>query len=148
MSGWFITLSVHQSSVKPTNPSSAHCHTHTLLFPTQESYQEHDVVWCFGHKRASAENLQEPRAEGPAGGETEKKTAKRRHAVIYSITPEARLHSSLILLWHLTSKRNSGNLLTCTTGSQSNQLTLGSNLDEDVTHHFSTLLNLSKHYLG
>lgn len=40
----------------------------SCYFNTQKSNQEHDVVRCLGHKRASAENLQEPGTEGPAGG--------------------------------------------------------------------------------
>lgn len=59
--------------------------------PTQESYQEHDVVWCVGHKGASAENLQEPGAEGPARGE---KQHSRGHAICISCT--APLHLALV----------------------------------------------------
>lgn len=35
----------------------------------KESYQEHDVVRGPGHQRASSADLQEPGAEGPAGGD-------------------------------------------------------------------------------
>lgn len=42
--------------------------TTSCYFNTQKSNQEHDVVRCLGHERASAENLQEPGTEGPAGG--------------------------------------------------------------------------------
>lgn len=34
----------------------------------QESHQEHDVVRGSGYQRAAASHLQEPRAEGTAGG--------------------------------------------------------------------------------
>lgn len=34
----------------------------------QESYKEHDVVWCLGHKGAPSEDLQKPGAKGPVRG--------------------------------------------------------------------------------
>lgn len=41
---------------------------HPVTSYKQKSDQEHDVVRCPGHQGASAENLQEPGTEGPAGG--------------------------------------------------------------------------------